>query len=316
MYALRGLAVSFSVFLLVYCVLSIAVSIAWRRIRIRARDLSPTSASNLLFALRIFPLVTAAAVTAVFTVPSFLLLEPVSIDEPVGDIPLTLGICGAALAIAGIANAALAMLRASRTLSSWECEADRVAAETAIPVWRIRRAIPPMAAAGIVHPRVLLSASAESVLTPRELKSALNHEIAHVRRHDNFKKLLFRFVEFPGMQGLETAWLEATEMAADDAAVSSTSEALDLAAALIKLARLTPTEGLVELTATFVQSSVSLTNARVERLIGWTESRRTDSNGLSIPYLVTVSALTLAASVLAYNHLLSDLHTATEWLMR
>jgi Zn-dependent protease with chaperone function len=67
------------------------------------------------------------------------------------------------------------------------------------------------------------------------LQTALNHEVAHVSRRDNLKKLLLRFVAFPGMSGLETAWLEATEMAADDAAVSTAGDALDLAAALIKL---------------------------------------------------------------------------------
>ena len=68
----------------------------------------------------------------------------------------------------------------------------------------------------------------------------MNHEIAHVRRRDNLKKLLLRFVAFPRMAGLEAAWIEATEMAADDAAVLNASEALDLAAALLKLSRIRP----------------------------------------------------------------------------
>ncbi len=33
MFALRGIAVSFSVFLMVYCALSLAVCFTWRRIR-------------------------------------------------------------------------------------------------------------------------------------------------------------------------------------------------------------------------------------------------------------------------------------------
>ena len=75
-----------------------------------------------------------------------------------------------------------------------------------------------------------------------------------MRRRDNLKKLLLRFVAFPGMAGLEAAWLEATEMAADDAAVSNAGEALDLAAALIKLSRLGPVEAPVDLTAALVHS--------------------------------------------------------------
>jgi len=64
--------------------------------------------------------------------------------------------------------------------------------------------------------------------------------MAHAHRRDNLKKLLFRFCAFPGMSRLEAAWCEAEEMAADDAAVASVGDALDLASALIKLSRLAP----------------------------------------------------------------------------
>ena len=37
---------------------------------------------------------------------------------------------------------------------------------------------------------------------------------------DNLKKLVFRFCPFPGMSKLESAWSQAAEMAADDAAVA------------------------------------------------------------------------------------------------
>ena len=131
-----------------------------------------------------------------------------------------------------------------------------------------------MTATGIVRPQVLLSSAAEFVLNTNELQTALNHEVAHVRRRDNLKKLLLRFVAFPGMSGLETAWFEATEMAADDAAVSNAGDALDLAAAIIKLSRLGPVEPSVDLTAALVHSPASAMNARVERLITWSEKRR------------------------------------------
>src|SRR5258708_34685891 len=130
-----------------------------------------------------------------------------------------------------------------------------------------------MTAAGIVRPRVLLSGAAESLLTASELQTALNHEIAHVHRRDNLKKLLLRFVAFPGMAGLEAAWLEVTEMAADDAAVSNAGEALDLAAALIKLSRLGPSGARADLTAALIHSPASAMNARVGRLIAWSEDR-------------------------------------------
>ena len=105
---------------------------------------------------------------------------------------------------------------------------------------RVSGAAPPLTVAGILRPSVWLSRAAEFVLTERELQSALRHEFVHVRRRDNLRKLILRLVAFPGMAELESAWREATEMAADDGAVSSASEALDLAAAVIKLSRLAP----------------------------------------------------------------------------
>jgi len=173
-----------------------------------------------------------------------------------------------------------------------------------------------MTAAGIVRPRVLLSGAAESVLTTSELQTALHHEIAHVRRRDNLKKLLLRFVAFPGMAGIEAAWLEATEMAADDAAVSNATEALDLASALIKLSRLGPLEPAVDLTAALVHSPTSAMNARVERLIAWSDERRVPSQNFSPLYGLGATLASVAVFAFTYSQLLVRVHTATEWLVR
>ena len=58
-----------------------------------------------------------------------------------------------------------------------------------------------------------------------------------MRSWDNLKKVLISATPFPGMGSIESAWREAAELAADDAAVTNRQEALDLAAALIKLSR-------------------------------------------------------------------------------
>jgi Zn-dependent protease with chaperone function len=319
-FAARGIAISFSVFLMVYCALSLAVSFTWRRVRIYGQKHPVRRIADLLFALRLFPLVTAAVITAAFTVPSFLLLEPRTIDEPMGGAPLVLGLFGAMLGIFGLLNAGLALRRASRTISRWTSDAQPVQSCSPVPVLRMTRKFPAMTAAGIVHPRVLLSRAAEFVLNGNELQTALNHEVAHVRRRDNLKKLLLRFVAFPGMNGLEEAWLEATEMAADDAAVSNAGDALDLAAALIKLSRLGPAEPPPELTAALVHSGASVMNARVERLVTWTEERLVpagkNSSSCELACGVGAALATITIFAITYSQLLVRVHTATEWLVR
>jgi beta-lactamase regulating signal transducer with metallopeptidase domain len=185
-----------------------------------------------------------------------------------------------------------------------------------ISVLRISGAAPPLTAAGILRPTVWLSRAAEFVLTERELQSALRHEVVHVRRRDNLRKLILRLTAFPGMVEMESAWREATEMAADDAAVSSASEALDLAAAVIKLSRLAPLEAPAELTTALVNTPAESVNARVERLIAWGERRSTPAPRYSWGYALCTAAAVVVTVVVTYSQLLVRVHAATEWLVR
>src|SRR5258708_22632460 len=171
-------------------------------------------------------------------------------------------------------NAARALLRTYRTIRSWVSEAVSVSLSVPVPVWRISRAVPVLTAAGVLRPRVLMSGAAEFLLTTKELQTALRHELAHVRRRDNLKKLLLRFVAFPGMIGLEEVWLEATEMAADDSAVSSVGEALDLAAALIKLSRVGAPEIAADLTAPLMHTPPLFTTAPSGLLTACTQTQK------------------------------------------
>lgn len=319
MFALRGMAVSFSIFVLLYSMLSLVVCAVWRWIFLYGQRYSARRVADLLFALRSIPLVVAGGITLALAVPSFLLLEPRAVNEALGAVPVALGLCGLAVLLAGTWKAARALTEASRTVARWSREANVIGSTAsdfggALSVQRISRVAPPLTVAGIFRPSVWLSQAAEFLLSERELQCALRHEVAHVRRRDNLRKLILRLVAFPGMAELENAWREATEMAADDAAVSSASEALDLAAAVIKLSRLASAEAPAALTTALVHSSVSALNARVERLIAWTEPQQDARH--SFRYLLfTASAVVLTLAV-TYSELLVRVHTATEWLVR
>jgi beta-lactamase regulating signal transducer with metallopeptidase domain len=319
MYAIRGIAVSLSVFLMVYCALSFAVVCAWRKIWLWFPEQPSRHTSTVLFALRMVPLAAAALITATFTVPSFLLLEPRAIDEPMGVVLVVLGLCGAAFGAFSVVNSMIALRMASRAVSTWSVASEAIYRKTKysapVPVMRITPAAPAMTAAGILHTKILVSKTAESLLTSRELQTALNHEMAHINRHDNFKKLLFRFAAFPGMKSLEAAWLKATEMAADDEAVSNAGEALDLAAALIKLSQLTPFDSTVDLTAALIHGTALFTSMRVKRLIDWNDNPQ-PSRKLSLPYGLAAAVSVMAALAAIYGHMLADIHMATEWLVR
>jgi Zn-dependent protease with chaperone function len=316
MFAARGIAVSFSMFFLLYSGLSVVVATLWARIWVHSERYPAWHCADLLFGIRMLPLAISLAVTFTFTVPSFMLLEPRAIREPVGAIPLVLGLCGLILVLLGILNATAAGLAASRTIATWVGDGLLVKGESSVPVLRISRVVPALTAAGIFRPLVLMSDAVEAVLNASELRSALRHELAHVRRRDNLKKLLLRFVVFPGMAALEVAWSQATEIAADDAAVSTASEALDLAAALIKLSRLATFPSAPDIATTLMHAPLASVNARIERLIAWNGQQQKPALALSPLYAVCVTLTTVAAVAVTYNQALERIHIATEWLVR
>jgi hypothetical protein len=320
-FALRGLAVSLSIFLIFYLVLSSVVRLVWRRVWLHGQLLSARTCSNLLFALRLAPNFLATLVTLAFAIPSFVMFEPRAVEESMSATLIGLSFCSVAVIFAGFWNAAIALKRAFSTVASWADESQALLnpeCGSSVPILRTSAASPPLTAAGIFRPTVWLSAAAEFVLSDRELQSALRHEVAHVRRRDNLRKLLLRLVALPGMAQLERAWRETTEIAADDAAVSSTSEALDLAAAVIKLARLTPSQPAGELMTALVDSPAELVNARVQRLLRWSDHSMAPENQdrrSLIPY-AAIASTAFFVLVFTYGHLLVGVHAATEWLVR
>jgi Zn-dependent protease with chaperone function len=319
MFAARCIGVSLAVFVLLYVSLSLAVARGWKLIQRVFRPRSARGAADLLFILRVLPLALSSVVTLVFTLPSFLLLEPRATDEAIGIAPLALGFCCLILIGVGITRAVVAQLKASRTLVKWLdgsilMESQIIESGEAVPIFRTGNNAPTLTVAGVCAPKVLVSEAAVAMLNPPELRTALRHEIAHVLRYDNLKKLVFRFSVFPAMADLEHAWSEETEMAADDAAVSSFHDALDLAAALIKVSRLGAVESPGELTTALLHSSTAL-KARVQRLVAWDRAPKLQADTRWM-YALTAAGVMVVGVVMTYGSVLSQMHTVTEWLVR
>jgi beta-lactamase regulating signal transducer with metallopeptidase domain len=311
MFALRGIAVSLALFWLSYCVLSVLVACGWRSLE-RLKNLSAKTSASLYFAIRVFPLLASASGALAFAAPSFILLEPRGTSEEVGLVPLILSACCLAFVAAGVVRLIRAQANTSRIVTGWLQGAKALEIGACAPTFQAGSDIPPLALAGVCRPRLLLSQSAVAVLSPDELRSAVRHEIAHLRFRDNLKKLVLRFAWFPGMARLEHAWQHAAELAADDAAVSNAREALDLAAALIKVSRLVPSRPLPAISMGLVQDGA--VSARVSRLLNWRErpSRSRSSRWLAISSVL--ASLLVVAS--AYGPLIAQTHRVTEWLVR
>jgi len=318
MFALRGIAVSLAFFVLFYCLFSALVAAAWRSLKLL--HVTEQTLAGLLFALRVLPLLASVVITFAFVVPSFQLLEPrsISIDEGIGAMPLVFGVCALLLIACGCFRVITAQTRTARVVVHWlegahPLNVDAAAENEAQTVaCRSRREAPPLTLVGVRNPRVLVSESTVALLSHDELHIAIKHELAHMRSHDNLKKLVFHFCPFPGMARLESAWSQAAELASDDAAVSNLDDALDLAAALVKLSRLVPIEAAPICTVGFVTGSIS---ARVARLLAWSEANKGQRTRIRPWYAIPPLLVAMSCVFATYGPALALTHDVTEWLV-
>jgi beta-lactamase regulating signal transducer with metallopeptidase domain len=199
-------------------------------------------------------------------------------------------------------------------VKEWLPDTDRVESRIAEgwslkPVLGEAKGAPALMLVGIRRPQVMMS-DAAAVLTEDELQVAIRHELAHRRSWDNLKKVLISATPFPGMAGVEKAWRAAAELAADDAAVGNRREALDLAAALIKLSRSAKQSPEPALASGLVCNYSSIT-ARVERLLAWRAAahgaRRTWPWAVLILVAMSVAIVSHYGATLVLTHRLTEL---------
>lgn len=305
-FAVRGILVSLAFFAVVYCLVSSLVVLAWEGIRsIGWRPAS--SSANLLFGLRISPFAISLGISLFFTFPSFWLLERTSLDEDTGT--FILGLCSLLILGAGLVRVLLAEARTTRAVTRWRLSASGSVGGVIRATIRASDGAPPLILVGIRRPNVMISDMAVTVLNDDELLAAVRHELGHIRSWDNLKKVSISATPFPGMSSLERAWREAAELAADDSAVTNRQEALDLAAALIKLSRFSQQWAEPALATGLVTGSSSI-GVRLERLIQWqVASRRLQRTGL---WTIFVLSVMIAGIVGNYGVALVITHRLTE----
>jgi Zn-dependent protease with chaperone function len=310
MFDIRGILVSLGFFGVLYCLLSILVVCLWRCAYLFGRG-SVRGHARLLFGLRILPLATSFVITVAFALPAFLLLESGVVDEDMGT--LVFGICSLFLLAAGLFRVITAHTRTARVVADWMEGASILEAGTAIPTFQAKPGVPSLLLFGVRRPTVLVSETAVGLLSEDELRVSVQHEVAHIRSCDNLKKLMVHCCPFPGMGGLEKAWQEAAELAADDAAVSSRREAVDLAAALVKLSALAPVHPAPAFTTGLADVSMSV-HLRVERLLAWNETQ-VDGVQSYGKYFLAMSLAAIWCAAANYSEALSLTHKLTEWFV-
>jgi hypothetical protein len=114
----------------------------------------------------------------------------------------------------------------------------------AIPAHVVDESFPLVSIVGWFRPRLVVARSVLSSCDRGELAAILAHEAGHTERRDPWVRLMVRacpdFLSLtPWADRMERSWTEAAEQDADErAARSGPTRAMDLASALVKVARL------------------------------------------------------------------------------
>lgn len=208
---------------------------------------SARTRAEILFVMRIGPPVIALVAIAAFMIPSYLTYEPYATKETVS---LKLGTLAAISAI-GVALAFWRGLRswlATRSLlKQWLQASTPISLDAVkIPTFVLQHSFPIIAVVGAIRPRLFIASHVLESLSEEELAAAIAHEYGHLAAQDNFKRSVMRISRaalliIPCGRWLDRAWSEASESAADEHAAQRSSDvALDLASALVRIARMIP----------------------------------------------------------------------------
>lgn len=314
---------------MVFAATSVICMWAGRLARPATSALAPTTAANLLFTIRILPVLLASLATFGFVLPALLKFEPRSTSELVGWPLLGLAIMGA-IALIVMSVRAANIIRSTRLVAStWRRHSKKLLLENIdVPVYCLNGPDPGsvLAVLGFFRPKIFVAKQIVGTLTQAELMAAVEHERAHVSSFDNLKQLAVKVTCLPDWLNFSSApnsaWTNASEVAADEAALASGISVLDLSSALIKVAALSSRAVVGETVAASHLVPVgpeSSLQARVDHLQEILEGdnplhqapRRNHIGKIVIP--LAIAAITYAACISA---VLPWVHEALEALVR
>jgi Zn-dependent protease with chaperone function len=328
MFELLGLSLLLAALLTFNSIASMVIAGLWRLAGRITDNWSAATRARLLFSLRTLPALFAFLFVALLLVPAYVVHEPRHTTESVG---FKLGLL-AFLSATGIAVSIYRGFATNRATANLTSDWLRQGKPIQIPginikSYEIHHQFPLIGIVGFLRPRMFIATQVLEILTPEEIAAAVAHENGHLEAHDNLKRGLLQacrdvLLIIPSGRLLDKSWSEASEEAADEnAARQGNGVALDLASALVKIARIIPIGARPTMPAgVFLlgdHGEVKGIKSRVRRLIALsTTERRTGvrndfltSLGIWTPLSVLVAAFVIAAT---NPYLLSRVHYVIE----
>jgi Zn-dependent protease with chaperone function len=247
MYTFLGITLVLALLLTINATATLVAAGFGRIFKPLLRRCSARTRAEILFVMRIGPPVIAIVAIAAFMIPSYLIHEPHTTNEYVSWKLGTL----AGLSAVGVALAILRGIRswmATRSLlKEWLASSTPIEIDSInVPTFVFAHSFPIIAVVGALRPRLFIADQVLESLSQEELAAAIAHEYGHLAAHDNFKRSVMRISRaalllIPCGRSLDRAWIDASESAADEhAAQQSSLVALNLASALVRIAKMIP----------------------------------------------------------------------------
>ena len=328
MYAFLGIALVLALLLTINATATMIAAGCGRVCKPLLWKCSARTRAEILFVMRIGPPVIAIVAIVAFMIPSYLTYEPHTTNEFVSWKLGTL----AMLSAVGVGLAAwrgLCSWFATRSLiKEWLSSSTPIQLSgISVPTFLLQHSFPIIAVVGAIRPRLFIATHVLESLSEEELAAAIAHEYGHLAAQDNFKRSIMRvsraaLLIIPCGRSLDRAWSEASESAADEhAAQKSSLVALNLASALVRIARMIP-KGQQHVTlaavSTFLMGKDSPgVKVRVRRLVelAATEPHLLASNASIVrfvPWLVLTLIVVAGVSIESRPHVLAAVHRLVE----
>jgi Zn-dependent protease with chaperone function len=246
-FLLLGISILLASLLLINSLLSLVLVGLWRLSAKLTKHGSAEARARAVFSLRVAPAMLSLSFAAFLLIPSYLVYEPRGTAEKVSLKLATLAI----FSLVGIGLAlfrGLAAWRATRRLTvDWKAHGRPVDIEgIGVRAYLIDHSFPIIAIVGAIRPKLFIAGRVLESLTAEEIAAAIAHESGHLAMRDTLKRGILRacrdmLLIVPCGRSLDNAWADASECAADEyAAREGRERALDLASALVKIARMIP----------------------------------------------------------------------------
>jgi Zn-dependent protease with chaperone function len=247
MYELLGISVILAALMLLNAGASLVTASLWRLMAPVVASCSARTRSDLLFTMRLAAPAFATVAVFLFVIPSYLDYEPRATTEVVSKKLAALAL----LSLASIGFSLWRTVRSARATAAlckqWLSKSDQISVPGIdIPTFRIPHHFPIIAIVGTFRPKLFIADNVLSSLSKDEMAAAIAHECGHLAARDNLKRTLLRLCRdslllVPFGRTVERLWAENAESAADEfAARQSAATALNLASALVTIAKMVP----------------------------------------------------------------------------